>query len=186
MPDRDATVTYRRLMELPIVKRRELAAVMANDGEESRYGEFLSWLEADFARLDPAARAYLVAEKGGVIVGFMRLWHSPHIGEWLNDGMVVALACRRRGIGRQLLGLLLDLAWEMGAQSVIAHISDKNTASIRLHKRAGFRREQVQSFPNSYGTPSTPGRGQYRIVRPEPADGLGRITEGGRNSSEHH
>jgi RimJ/RimL family protein N-acetyltransferase len=162
-------ITYRRLMELPCPKRGDLAAVMACDGEESRYEEFLAWLAKDFAGMDHSTRAYIVAEDDGAIVGFARLWRSPHIDEWLNDGMVVAPAYRRRGIGRLLLGHLLDLAWKLGAGSVIAHVSEGNAPSIRLHEKAGFRREPLLSFKNSYGTQHGPGwGGQYRILRPEP------------------
>jgi RimJ/RimL family protein N-acetyltransferase len=163
-------IAYRRIMTLSLPKRQQLAAVMACDGEESRYKEFLRWLADDFARIDRSSRTYIVAEDDGVIVGFVRLWLSPYLNEWVNDGMVVAPDYRRQGIGTQLVRLILGLAWDLGAPSVIAHIGNQNVPSIRLHEKAGFRREPVSAFKNSYGTQQDPGRGgRYRVLRPGPS-----------------
>ena len=43
-----------------------------------------------------------------------------------------------RGLGRTLLGALLELCREQGMHSVVALIEAGNTASIRLHERYGF------------------------------------------------
>ena len=158
-------ITYRRLADCSAAKRAELAAVMAVDGDENRYGEFVSFLEEEFRTIDPARRAYVVAEDGGVIVGFIRLWHSPHIDEWINDGMVVAPARRREGIGQALVRAALALAGQMGARSVLAHIGNDNAASIRLHEKAGFVKETTH-YRNSYGQWREGGGWQYRVAVP--------------------
>ncbi|KKM14410.1 hypothetical protein LCGC14_1706430 [marine sediment metagenome] len=155
-------IAFRRIKRLPPPKREQLACVMACDGEESRYGEFLSWLEEDFVALDHSRRAYIVAECDGVIVGFVRVWHSPHVKAWFNDGMVVAPAFRRQGIGRDLLARALQLAERMGARSLISQIRKSNTASIRLHENAGFVPD-VTDGPDPYGSPRPAARRQYRI-----------------------
>lgn len=152
----------RQLEELPPAKREELAGVMACDEEVGRFDEFVEFLQKDFASLDPARRAYLVAEDDGAIVGFLRLWHSPHVDEWFNDGMVVHPAQRRRGIGRRLLQEALRLAGRMGAHSLVAQILRSNLASIRLHEAAGFRQETTD-YINSYGDPRNGVGWQYRI-----------------------
>ncbi len=155
-------IAFRRIVELTAPKREELAAVMASDGDESRYDEFISWLKKDFVSLDHSRRAYIVAESEGTIVGFIRLWHSPHVDEWFNDGMVVSPAFRRQGIGRCLLQQALQLAIRMGAFSVIAQIGKDNIASIRLHEKAGFLPETTE-YLNSYGQSRSGVGRQYRL-----------------------
>ena len=155
-------LTIRQLEELPPAKREELAGVMACDEEVGRFDEFVAFLETDFASLDPARRVYLVAECEGRIVGFLRLWHSPHVDEWFNDGMVVDPAHRRRGIGRRLLREALRVAGRMGAASLVAQIRRGNPASIRLHESAGFLRETT-NYVNSHGQPRSGVGWQYRI-----------------------
>ena len=142
---------------------------MACDGEEHRRDEFVSWLAEEFATLDHQRRAYFVAEADGVVVGFVRLWHSPHIGEWVIDGIVVSPSHRRRGVAFGLLSRALDLAAESGAASVVVHVLNDNAPAMALYDKVGFRRETTD-YRNSYGQ-RRQGRGwQCRIeapVRPE-------------------
>jgi len=91
-----------------------------------------------------------VAEAAGRIIGFIRLWHSPHIDEWVLDGIVVAREYRRRGIGRRLVRGVLDLARTLGAASVIVHPSRRNLPAIALYEQTGFRRE-AGDYRNSFG-----------------------------------
>ena len=155
-------MAFRRIKELPRHKREELAAVMDTYEDESRYDEFVSWLEKDFASLDHDRKVYIVAESSDVIVGFIRLWHSPDVDEWFNDGMVVSPAFRRQGIGRGLLQQALQLASLMGAASVIAQIGKDNIASIQLHEKAGVLPETTE-YLNSYGHARTGVGWQYRL-----------------------
>lgn len=157
--------TYSWLREASPSKRQELAAVMACDGEEHRYEEFVAWLAEDFATLDHRNRAYVVAEAEGVIVGFARLWNSPHIREWVIDGLVVSPSHRRKGVGRSLLSRALNLAGASGASSVIVQVSRDNTPAIALYEKAGFRRERAE-YLNSYGRPRQGCGWQWRVKLP--------------------
>lgn len=159
----DEAVTYRRVLHLCPRKLRQLAGVMACDGEEHRLEEFVEYLAEEFASLDHERRMYIVAEEGDAVIGFARLWHSPHIDEWVIDGLVVGPSQRRRGIGGHLLGHAVQLAGECGAGSVIAHILADNAASGRLHEKAGFMRE-AQQYRNSYGQDRSSVGWQYRMV----------------------
>ena len=51
---------------------------------------------------------------------------------------------RGKGIGKALLGRLLEVAAENGFRTVIARIAAPNPASVRLHRRFGFRRVGVE------------------------------------------
>ena len=155
--------TLKHLVGPSAGQRRQLARVMACDEDAGRYDEFVAFLREDFASLDPLRRAYIVAEEEGRIVGFIRLWHSPHVDEWFIDGMVVSPAHRRRGIGRRLLQEALRLAVRMGASPVIAQIRNDNIASVRLHEATGFRRESAE-YLNSYGQPRSGWGWQYRLI----------------------
>jgi phosphinothricin acetyltransferase len=48
------------------------------------------------------------------------------------------------GIGALLLARLLEAAAENGFRTVIARIAAPNPASVRLHRRFGFRRVGVE------------------------------------------
>ena len=157
-----AATKYRRLWDLSSVKRRQLAAVMACDSEEHRYEEFMSWLEDDFATLDHRNRAYLVAEIEDVIVGFVRLWNSPHINEWVIDGIVVSPSRRRVGVGYSLLLQALDLTTTSGALSIVAHVRTDNIRALAIFERAGFQRETME-YLNSYGERRAGHGWQYRL-----------------------
>jgi RimJ/RimL family protein N-acetyltransferase len=143
-------------------QRRQLAGVMASDGDSERFDEFVRFLDGEFDRLDAERRFYVVAELKGMIIGFVRIWHSPHIGEWVNDGIVVLPEYRRQAVGGRLLKTALALAAERGAKSVVAHVLDCNPASILFHERMGFERE-VSCYRNSYGELRAAGGWQYRI-----------------------
>ena len=154
--------SYRQVSSLSTDGVRQLAAVMATDGEEARFDEFVAWLGEEFAGLDHERRFYTVAEDRGRIIGFVRLWHSPHIDEWVIDGIVVAPSHRRRGIGRALLGEALALARRRSAPSVVAHIGHHNAPSVALHQQAGFRPE-TSDYLNSLGQPRSGIGSQYRL-----------------------
>lgn len=143
--------------------KAQLAAIMASvDGDEERYDEFLAFLNEEFSNYYPLVRFYVVAEYEGIIVGLVRIWHSPHIDEWVNDGIVVLPTYRRHGIGSALLTEALRMAAERGADSMIAHIRNENVASMRLHERLGFKRETT-CYRNSHGYDRSGFGWQYRI-----------------------
>ena len=160
-----AAITYRRLRDPSPSERRELAGVMACDGEEDRFEEFVEWLEKEFRDLDHRSRMYIVAELEAQMVGFVRLWRSPHIDEWVIDGIVVSPSHRNVGIGHSLLLRALDQAASLCADSVVAHIRKGKAPAIRIHEKAGFRRE-TETYRNSYGEECRDYGWQYRIALP--------------------
>lgn len=90
---------------------------------------------------------YLVAEDRGEVVGY------TYAGPWrprsayrytLEDSIYVAPFVQRRGVGRALLGGLIERCTEMGYRRLIAVIGDSaNQSSIALHRAMGFRQEGV-------------------------------------------
>ncbi|MBR9970194.1 GNAT family N-acetyltransferase [Magnetospirillum sulfuroxidans] len=90
---------------------------------------------------------YLVAEEDGEVLGY------TYAGPWrprsayrytVEDSIYVAPFVQRRGIGKALLGALIDRCTELGYRRMIAVIGDSaNQGSIGLHRSLGFRQEGV-------------------------------------------
>ena len=86
---------------------------------------------------------YLVAEEGGRLVGYA--YAGPYRARpayrfTLEDSVYVAAGAAGRGIGRVLLGRLIEAAEGLGCRQMVAVIGDSgNAASGRLHARLGFR-----------------------------------------------
>lgn len=86
---------------------------------------------------------YLVAESAGRVVGYA--YAGPYRARaayryTVEDSIYLEPGAERRGIGSALLGALVDAAARAGFRQMIAVIGDSgNAASIRVHRRCGFR-----------------------------------------------
>ena len=108
----------------------------------------------EMARRYQALRAggypYLVAEHDSEVVGYAYAgpYRDRPAYRWsVEDSIYVAPQSQRGGIGRALLTALIDEAERSGFRQMIAVIGDTaNTASIELHRAAGFR--MVGTFDN--------------------------------------
>ena len=87
---------------------------------------------------------YLVAELGGVVAGYA--YAAPYRARpayryTLEDSVYVDPAAAGRGVGRALLGALVEACAVLGYRQMIAVIGDSgNAASIGLHAACGFAR----------------------------------------------
>jgi phosphinothricin acetyltransferase len=98
-----------------------------------------SWQEWDAGHL---AAPRLVAMLGTAMAGWAAL--SPVSRRAVYRGVAevsvyVADSARRRGVGRALLGALLERSGAAGLWTLQATIFAENLPSIRLHEEAGFR-----------------------------------------------
>ena len=86
---------------------------------------------------------YLVADRGGVIVGFAyagRYRDRAAYRMTVEDSVYVDTTQRGGGIGRRLLATLIDRCTDAGYRQMVAVIGNSaNAASIGLHARLGFR-----------------------------------------------
>ncbi|MCA1908593.1 MAG: N-acetyltransferase family protein [Magnetospirillum sp.] len=90
---------------------------------------------------------YLVAVEDGEVLGY------TYAGPWrprsayrytVEDSIYVAPFVQRRGVGKALLGALIDCCADLGYRRMIAVIGDSaNQGSIGLHRSLGFRQEGV-------------------------------------------
>jgi L-amino acid N-acyltransferase YncA len=99
----------------------------------------------------------LVARDGAGVLGWAML--SPVSGRCVYGGVAevsiyIAESERGRGIGGALLEELIRQSEQNGIWTLQAGIFPENTASIRLHKRHGFRevgrRERIGKFGDSW------------------------------------
>ena len=112
------------------------------DTEPATLAESEQWLRD---RSHPYA--VLVAERGGEVVGWAAIKpfaSKPAYRFTAENTVYVRADMRGKGVGKALLGRLLEAAAENGFHTVIARIAAPNPASVRLHRRFGFRRVGVE------------------------------------------
>ena len=83
----------------------------------------------------------LVAIEGGEVLGFGSLSpyrDRPAYNTSVEDSVYVHRDHRGRGVGRVLLGALVETARQHGFHTVIARVVGGHDASIALHTAAGF------------------------------------------------
>ncbi len=103
--------------------------------------------EAEMQRRYQALQAgkfpYLVAQCDGAVAGYA--YAAPYRArpayDWsVEDTVYVAPEWHRRGVGRALLAALIEEAEARAFRQMVAVIGDSaNTASVELHRAAGFR-----------------------------------------------
>ena len=94
------------------------------------------------AHLLAAGYPWFVAERDGVVVGYAYAGpyrDRPAYHNTVEDSVYLARPARGAGIGRRLLGLLVEACAERGFRQMVAVIGDtENVASVRVHAAAGF------------------------------------------------
>ncbi|PWC29413.1 GNAT family N-acetyltransferase [Teichococcus aestuarii] len=95
-----------------------------------------------FAAILAQGMPYLVAEQDGVVLGYAYAGpYRPRAAyrDTVENSIYVRADAAGRGLGRLLLGALLEACTARGARQMIAVVGDSdNIASIRLHEAMGF------------------------------------------------
>lgn len=74
---------------------------------------------------------------GFAALGPFRAWEAYRYT--VENSLYVAPQFRRRGIGKQLLGKLIDAAGKMRLHAIVAGIDADNQVSLKLHEQYGFQ-----------------------------------------------
>ena len=86
---------------------------------------------------------YIVADVDGVLGGYAyasKFRPRPAYRHTVEDSVYLAPEFVRRGLGRQLLGALIERCTALGYRQMVAVIGDSgNAASINTHLRSGFQ-----------------------------------------------
>jgi phosphinothricin acetyltransferase len=96
-----------------------------------------------FRAVTDAGYPYFVAELDGRVAGYAyanAYRTRPAYRFTVENSVYIAPDAQGKGIGRVLLGALIDACTAQGCRLMVAVIGDSaNFASITLHRRAGFR-----------------------------------------------
>jgi len=93
----------------------------------------------DFAAERELARPgglVLLATQGSAVVGFISAQFVLDEAEIFD--LAVCLAARRRGIGRHLLGALVDRVRQLGATRTVLEVRRGNGPAVALYESVGF------------------------------------------------
>src|SRR5690606_4429796 len=96
----------------------------------------LAWQDAR-----SGAHAVLVAVEGSEVLGFGSLsrWRDrPAYATTVEDSVYLHRDHRSRGLGRRLLGELVEVATQRGFHACMARIVGGHEASIAVHRSCGF------------------------------------------------
>jgi L-amino acid N-acyltransferase YncA len=95
-----------------------------------------------FAALADAGYPRLVATRDGVVLGYAYAGsYRPRAAyRWtVEDSVYVSPAAQRMGVGRALLGALIETCEALGYRQMVAVIGDRdNAGSVALHRALGF------------------------------------------------
>ena len=121
--------------DLAPMRRRHLRQVLRIDAAESGERWSLGLFLAELRRGD-GSRCYLVAQRGGAVVGFAGMLY---VGD---DGHVTTVATdprhRRSGVATALLAGLATDARRRGARAMTLEVRASNEAALGLYRRFGF------------------------------------------------
>jgi ribosomal-protein-alanine N-acetyltransferase len=142
--DRNCPVTIRLATrhDIPAITRLERACPTAAHWTEEQYRQAVQPGSEDPKRLVLIAEtASLQPDEGSgsapSVLGFLVALHLAP--EWELENVVVALASRRQGLGRELLDALLATARTANSDSVFLDARESNTAARKLYEAAGFQ-----------------------------------------------
>ena len=98
-------------------------------------------IETRLAAIEAAGLPYLVAEFSGRIAGYAYAGPyrpRPAYRYTVEDSVYVERRHRGAGLGGLILAELIRRARELEHHSILARITARNSASLRLHARHGF------------------------------------------------
>ena len=99
-------------------------------------------VQADIKSAFDDGRAFLVAEKGGQVIGYAT-WNEfrkgPGYRFTAEHSVYVRAGHKGEGVGGALMTALLDRAAASGLKMMVAGISAENREGLDFHKRLGFQ-----------------------------------------------
>jgi ribosomal-protein-alanine N-acetyltransferase len=98
--------------------------------------EAAAWSRESLLQLDSVAQAAWVADRDGIVAGFLIGRSAADEFEILN--MAVSRAQRRHGIGSKLLECVIDFSRKVGTARVYLEVRASNEPAIAVYRRHGF------------------------------------------------
>jgi phosphinothricin acetyltransferase len=138
----DFTIEEMKPEDYPIVKAIHREGIATGLATFER--DVMEWKEWDAIHL-PHCR--LVARSGDRVIGWAALSRVSgrcYYGGVAEDSVYVSASQRGKGVGRTLLGRLIEESESHGIWTLQAGIFKENEISIALHERLGFRKVGVR------------------------------------------
>jgi len=112
-----------------------IAGEWRSAGDERRYLKAL--------RRYPHASVFVAERDDGELIGRLSVGRDPHpaSAHIADVGLMVAIAARRQGVGKALLGAAASWARGAGVRKLELHVFPWNEAAIALYEAFGFERE---------------------------------------------
>lgn len=108
------------------------------------------WTEKQLrAQLPDDRHVFLVAERGGEVLGYVGLMYV--LDEGYISNVAVSPDCRRQGIGAALIAELIRRAGQLELAFLTLEARASNAPAIRLYEKMGF--QQVGRRKNYYQRP---------------------------------
>lgn len=107
------------------------------------------WSHEDFGECVASGIPFFVAESRGLVAGYIVAHGAADEGEILNLG--VAVAHRRRGVGRALVEHVMRVLGAGGVHAVYLEVRESNAGARRLYEVLGFL--EVARRPRYYRRP---------------------------------
>lgn len=93
---------------------------------------------------DDTQEIFVIEMKEKTPVGTVGLSNIDHRNQKAELGILIDKNWQKKGIGKEALELLIDLAWsEMNMRKIKALVFEENEAAIKLYKSCGFVEEGV-------------------------------------------
>ncbi len=156
-----SAVTRPGPVSLRALRESDLNAVMAIELR----GYPFPWTRGIFIDCLRAGYPGLAMERDGLLVGYGVLSIAADEAHVLN--ICIAPLAQSRGLGRQLLRALVQLAADRGAQRVFLEVRPSNTPALALYHSEGFN--EIGRRPRYY--PAAQGREDAVVMAIELVDG---------------
>ncbi|WP_369776394.1 GNAT family N-acetyltransferase [Streptomyces sp. R33] len=87
---------------------------------------------------DPNSRTFLAVGTGGCLAGFVAVSYAPWNRRLAIEDLEVAPPHRGQGVGRALVGHVVEFARERGAEHIWLEVTNINAPAIHAYRRMGF------------------------------------------------
>ena len=131
MPVADSIV-FRNATEADLDLIMDIEAASSGRWERSL---FVHELGTSFSR-------FIVAEVSGTVAGYIVAWNVA--GEIHLNNIAVRQDLRMRGLGRSLIGRIVEILAPFGPEQILLEVNEKNTAARGFYRKMGFTETGVR------------------------------------------
>ena len=96
---------------------------------------------------DPNSHLYVIREEGRIVAcASLCIYHQPFSTDATIESVVVSSKMRGRGLGRKLMGHLLEEAARMNVECIRLTSNPKREAANALYQKMGFEKKETNCY----------------------------------------